>query len=278
MDTLCITPELVAAWRSPPFQREKKVNAKVRAISREIATNGGVLPGVIHLGVLDGQTYLVDGQHRTAAFLMTGLPLGYCDVRTVTFKTMGEMGNEFVNVSSVLRRMGPDDLLRGMEGTAEGIGISYLRQRCPFIGYGNVRRGGNAQVMLSMSSALRSWFAARRETPSNGVGCARDLLDAFTLVEAEHAAVFYGLCFDAWGREAKARRLWLSLTTTICGWLYIRLVLGHGLSEFPKTKVIGEETFRNCLLALGADATFADWVFHRQLTERVRTAAYIRIK
>src|SRR5439155_2436385 len=39
-------------------------NDKVRALAEQVKADGGVMPGIITLGVVDGVTYLIDGQHR----------------------------------------------------------------------------------------------------------------------------------------------------------------------------------------------------------------------
>lgn len=48
--------------------------------------------GILTIGVLESETYLVDGQHRIAAWQQTGLTEGYADVRTHFFATLGDMG------------------------------------------------------------------------------------------------------------------------------------------------------------------------------------------
>ena len=63
LDTIEITRKLVTTWKSPPFQRDVRVNAGVTALVAELQRDN-VLPGTITLGVLDGQVYIVDGQHQ----------------------------------------------------------------------------------------------------------------------------------------------------------------------------------------------------------------------
>ena len=103
-----------------------------------------VIPGTITLGVLDGQVYVVDGQHRIHAFLMTDLPVAYADVRTHYFKTMGDMAKEFVQLNSQLVRMRPDDILKGLEQSNKH--MQELRRKCPYVGYDAIRRGPSSRA------------------------------------------------------------------------------------------------------------------------------------
>src|SRR5262245_36659944 len=101
LDTIEIDKNLARAWKAPPFQREVRVNQKVLALVDQLKREG-VLPGILTLGVLDGETYLVDGQHRRHAFYLADLPLVYADVRTHHFTSMGAMAAEYVRLNSAL--------------------------------------------------------------------------------------------------------------------------------------------------------------------------------
>ncbi len=75
MDTLMLTPSITEAWLAPPFQRPLKINERVRAIALDLRHNGGVIDGILTLGTIEGDTalYLLDGQHRVAAFRISEL-------------------------------------------------------------------------------------------------------------------------------------------------------------------------------------------------------------
>lgn len=113
VDTIKVTPAIVKSWLIGPHQRPLRVNDKVRALAEEIKNDGGVWPGMVTLGQIGAKTYVLDGQHRREAFLLSGQPEGYTDVRVHFFDNLEDMGPEFVRLNSCLVRMGPDDLFGG---------------------------------------------------------------------------------------------------------------------------------------------------------------------
>lgn len=159
-ETMLLTPEVMKSWRKPPCQRDVKINQRLRDVAEDIKETGGIITGTIILGELSNKAdifYLIDGQHRREAAYMSGLTEFIGEVRIHVFENLEEMGEEFVRLNSSIARMGPDDILRGMEGTIDN--LKTIRKACPFIGYGNVRRNENSPV-LSMSVAIKAWSAA----------------------------------------------------------------------------------------------------------------------
>lgn len=272
-DTIMITPESVRKWKAPPFQRPLKTNRKVLALAETLKHTEGVIPGVITLGVFDTDTYLLDGQHRVAAFLIADLKEGYTDIRKHYFDSMAEMGDEWVNLNSQLVRMGPDDILRGLEGSSPL--LQLIRRRCHFIGYDQIRRGENAPV-ISMSACLRFWKASAGDVPaSSGLGGARDILAGMLEEEAKELCDFLNLAVQAFGRDKEYSRLWGSLNMTLCMWLYRKMVKTQWSPMVPR---MDSETFRKCMTSLSASAEYLDWLVGRQLSERDRSPAYSRIR
>lgn len=273
LDVVELTPKLVAAWKSPPFQRPLTINAKVLAVAEEIRQAGGVLPGVVTLGVLDGEIYIVDGQHRIAAWLQTALPTGYVDVRTHWFTTMSEMATEFVKLNSQMVRMRPDDILRGLEPSSAA--LQKIRRKCGWVGYDMVRRSERAPV-LSMSTFLRCWAGTKTDSPKT----VPSLLALASMDEAETEAAieFIGLCFEAWRRDVEYQRLWGALNLTLCAWLYRRLVRGERITASQRVERFSKEAFRKCLLALSAEAAYLEYLVGRNLGDRDRAPAYARVK
>lgn len=274
LDTILITPDLVDRWLSPPFQRPLRVTPKVEALAEQIKTDGGVVPGVITLGVLDGREYLLDGQHRRKAFLMSGCDEGYSDIRRHHFANMAEMGEEFVNLNSSLVRLRPDDILRGMEGVVPA--LSIIRRRCPFVGYDMVRRGGGAPL-VSMSAVIRCWSASMLDVPQPPSGGVASMLKGFTADDAEQCADFLALCDRAWGRDPEYYRLWGNLTLALCAWLYRRTVLIPP-AKTSRTTRLTKDLFVKGMSSLSASSKYMDWLPGRMLRDLDRSPGLTRIK
>lgn len=273
VDTLMITPELVDKWKAPAFQRPLRENRKVIELSEKMKIDGGVIPGVITLGVLGENIYLLDGQHRVAAFKLSGLSNAYVDIRKHYFETMAEMGNEWVLLNSALVRMTPDDILRGIESGSEV--LQLIRKRCPFVGYNYVRRGPQ-NALMSMSSALRCWRASQSDIPSNATGCSGQVIaETMDLDDADTLCNFLTIAREAFGDDAEYGRLWGALNITICMWLYRRMVVTQWSPRIPRLTI---ELFRKCLTHLSTSEDYLAWLVGRLLSERDRSPAYMRIR
>lgn len=281
MDTLLLTIGGIDRWKKPAFQREQRMTVKVIALVQELKQNGGVIPGIITLGKLSGETYLIDGQHRIAAFRETGLEEGYADVRICHFDSMAEMGEEFVKLNSALVRMKNEDILRGLEGVNPH--LSAVRRRCPFIGYDHVRivppGATGSKILLSMAVAIRTWYGSEK-TPTTGPSSP---LSANMLNEADVKLIsdFFTACHEAWGADKTNFKLWGSLNLCVLMWLWRRVVLGqdqartHGGS---KPMRLTREQFVACMMTLSADGRYADWLVGRSLGDRDRGPCYTRIR
>ncbi len=271
-DTILITRELVKEWQVPPFQRAVRTNSKVLALAQEFKTNDGVFPGVLTIGVLKGVRYIVDGQHRLAAFALSEVAEGYSDVRFRHYASMTEMAEDFVLLNSVLVKMRPDDILRGLESSNTALG--QIRRDCPFVGYDHIRRGTTSPI-LSMSALLRCWSAAGRDIPAASGCSAVELTKSITTDDAEQITTFLALAVKAWGRDPEYSRLWSNLNLTLSLWIYLRCVRKQWSARAPK---ITREQFVKMLSALSADTGYLEWLVGRQLSERDRSPAYRRVK
>lgn len=276
MDTILVTPDIVKAWKSPGFQRPVKENDKVRALADELKTNGGVWPGIVSLGSLDGELYVIDGQHRRAAFLISGLTEGYTDIRTHYVETMAEMGEEFVQLNSQLVRMRPDDILRGLEDSIPA--LAEIRRECPFVGYDMIRRTSHNAPVLSMAVVLRTWRGSAAETPVNNVSGLSTAQIAATITDVPELTSFLRLCYSAWGRDQENNRLWGTLNLILCAWLYRKLVLRQGETNQSRSTNLTKDLFKKCLMSLSASPDYIDWLLGRILREHDRSPAYHRIK
>lgn len=271
VDTIGFTREEAANWILPPFQRPLRMNEKVRALAETIRNDGGVIPGIVTFGILSNVRYLLDGQHRREAFLISEKEQGFADARTCYFDSMAEMGEEFVKLNSRLVVMRPDDMLRGMEGMLDC--LQKIREACPFVGYDNVRRGTSAPV-LSMSLCLRAWEQSRSEVPNNTCASGLVLANAMHTDDAKLMCNFLKACYTAWGRDEEYVRLWSSLNLILCMWLYRRTVL---VKHSPRTTKLTTEQFVKGLLSLSASSPYLDWLVGRRIGERDRAPGYSRI-
>jgi hypothetical protein len=272
VDTIELDHGLIGGWKPPPFQRPLKVNAKVTALVETIKLDGGVIPGVITLGVIGKDTYLLDGQHRIHAFLLSELERGYADIRVCHFDSVGAMGEEFVALNSRLVNFRPDDILKGLEASSSS--LQKIRAKCPFVGYDMVRRGDRSPL-LSMSAVLRCWYGSGPEAPTGGGTSAMELARTITDEDADAATSFLQLAYHAWGRDSEYVRLWGNLNLILCMWLYRRTVIAQ---YSPNTVKLSKELFQKCLLSLSANGLYLDWLVGRNLNDRDRSPAYARVK
>lgn len=272
VDTILLTPEIVKSWKTPAFQRPFKLNDKVAEIVEQIKVDGGVIPGIITLGILNNITYRVDGQHRTEAFLLTGLPEGYVDVRYHWFESDAEMAAEFERLNSSLVRMRPDDILRAREASSEP--MQRLRKRCPFVGYDYIRRNEKSPI-LSMSVVLRCWFGSAPEVPTSSGLSASAAASQLTSDEAETLIGFLTLAHEAWGRDSEYARVWGALTLSLSMWLYRRTVTTQ---YSPSSIRLTRDQFRKCLMAITADERHMEWLVGRMLNDRDRAPGFNRMK
>ena len=272
VDTIAFSVKEAESWKSPSFQRGIKINDKVTELSKQIATDGGVIPGIITFGVLENVRYLLDGQQRRQAFIMSGKEMGYADIRTCFCDDEAEMADEFVRLNSSLVRMMPDDILRGMEPSHPYLAL--IREKCPFVGYDFIRRGENSPL-LSMSSMLRAWFAAAREAPGSVGMSSAKLAEQLSEKETENLISYLKDGFEAWGKDPEYIRLWQMVNLTLVAWLYRRTVLE---AYSHRSARLDRATFRKCMMSLSADSNYLDWLTGRHLGEKDRAPAFQRIK
>lgn len=282
METLRLTKTFILSWKKPEFQREFRETPKIHDLIQELKLTNGAVPGVITLGevVRSGakETYLVDGQHRTQAFLQAGLEFGYADVRICQFDNMSEMAEAFVQLNQSLVRMQNDDILRGIEGSNPY--LSQIRKACPFLGYDKIRKvrqDHTAKHVLSLTVALRAWFGSATPTPSAGP----KTVDAAAMLDDENLEQindFYGMLFDAWGGDQEHFRLWCGLNIGLLAWLWRRMVLGQFITPVHHSTKITKVQFRSCCMALATDSLYLDWLQGRNMRYSDRSPAYGRIR
>lgn len=277
MDTILITPAAVDRWKKPPSQRELRETPKVLALAEQIAKDGGVVPGIITLGKIGPDTFLVDGQHRIHAFRLSKQPEGMADVRVMHFESMAELAEEFITLNSALVRMRNDDIMRAEEMRSPN--LAKLRRRCPFLGYDNIRQP-DGKTLLSVATGLRIWFGSAGTTPGAGPSSS----EAIRLLDdsnVQQLADFLSACFEAWGRDKENFRLWSTANLGILMWLWRRVVLGQYLPAYrggTRVMQLKPEQFVACLMGLAADPRYSEYLQGRALRERDRPPTYSRIR
>jgi len=278
-ETLLIEMRTIAGWKIPPFQRQLRVNEKVREIAENIRHEGGVIPGVITVGILkggrDAGDYLIDGQHRIEAFRLSECSEAIADVRFMQFDSMAQMGEEFVQLNSNIVRMRPDDVLRGLEASTPV--LSHIRQKCPWIGYDQIRHGPSS-ALLSMSTVLRAWDGASGDTPVSSRKSAIHLASEMSMDNVNLMIVVLALCYDAWSLDEASKRLWGALNLGVVMWMWRRLVLDTARTGNMRYIVLRNEQFKRCLMSVAANASYNDWLVGRQMGDRDRAPAYARLR
>lgn len=280
METLIVSIDQVNQWRIPPFQRPLRVNAKVVAISEDMRSNGVEITGVITLGKItkDPALWVVDGQHRLEAFRMSGLNEVICDVRIVTFDTMGAMSDEFVRLNSAIARMRPDDILRGLEPSLPA--LQTIRREFPFVGYDQIRRKGSSGPIIGMSQLIRSWECSTTETPTGNTSgrSATQIAEGMDPESVRNLLQFLGVAHASWGRDPEYYRLWGTLNLTVCMWMWRQLVIDTKRGGNKRTVVTSVSQFKQCLMSVSANRDYLDWLPGRVMGDRDRSPCYARLK
>jgi hypothetical protein len=276
METMLLTTRDFEQWSPAPFQRPLRVNAKVLSVAEDIKQNGGIIPGILTLGTLgdDPQIHVIDGQHRVEAARLSELKEFIADVRICGFDTVADMAMEYVELNSRITSMRPDDFLKGMELSVPI--LKKVRDTCDFVGYENAKRN-NRSCVISMSVALRCWYAAHMETPSHQATSAVTIARSTDMNSAEKLCQFLSIARNAWGNDQEYARLWASLNLTLCAWLWLQYD-GNPTSRLRKYTRLDAKQFSKILMSLSADASYIDWLGGRRLSERDRGPCYSRIK
>jgi hypothetical protein len=286
METLVLTPEIMQSWTLPAFQAPLKVNAKVREVADDLQAQSGTpcINGVISLGRIRSELmsgaakmYLVDGQHRREAFLMSGLKEVYADVRINVYETMEEMAQDYLRLNSPISRKTPDDQLRALQESSPA--LKLIAKECPYIGYRYIRANPDAPL-VGMAAVLRRWRGAGYETPAitGAAGGAATLATELRMEDAEQIVRFMQVAFAAWGKDIEYKVLWSALNMTMCMWLWRVLVLDRDRTGSRRYVVLTVDQFRHCLMAVSADAEYIAWLAGRLMAERDRAPCYRRIR
>lgn len=296
MQTMIITPGKLAEWPLPGLQRPLVQTKRVRDAAEAMQLEAAKFPseacatidGVITLGRVGNKTYLVDGQHRLyGAFAWACRELlvhggvvvkqAYADVRLRHFGTMADLSDAFVNLNSQLNATKPDDILRALAASNED--LQAIEAACPFIGY-DLTGAAKKSKLLSMSSAIRTWFGSGGLVPAGGPP-ALDIVRKFLSKEQADAMIdFYSACVEAGWHNEQFRRLWSTLNLGIVMWLYRRVVRGEVIryqGGGHKPMVLTRGQFIVCMSTL-INGEYLEWLKGGSLRARDRVPCYTHIK
>ncbi len=273
-DTIALDLDKVKSWKRPSFQRDIKRTKRFDECVEYIKANDGVLPGIITLGVLDGtgEVYKIDGNHRCECFVESGCKVGYADVRYV-YGSMEDFAAEYSRLNEQISRTNPDDRLR-----AAAVGnhkIERLRSSCKVVSFSSTKRRGKTSV--SMSSLLRAWNNACRDTPAarGKAAAAVDIMEEMDNFTLDHLINLINACENSFGREGEYASLWGQLNMTTVMWLYVQMVMNKPTSA--KLRQLTPQLFEKCLLSVSADEKYVDWLRGRNASIH-RGPCYMKVK
>jgi hypothetical protein len=221
--------------------------------------------------------YLIDGQHRREAFLISGIKEAYADVRSNVYETMEEMAQDYLRLNSPISRKTPDDQLRAFMESSPA--LKLISHQCHYVGYRYIRANPGSPI-IGMSAILRRWWASGKESPaiSGGPGSAAEIAHRLTVEEAAEIVRFLKVAYGAWGGDIENARLWGSLNMVLCMWLWRVLVLDTDRTGSRRYITLTEEQFKQCLMAASADKPYVDWLLGRNMAERDRAPCYRRLR
>jgi len=258
---MILTPAIIKAWEAPTCQRPLSINKNVKALTSIMLNPYVNMPGTILLGIWNGKTYLIDGQHRGYAFLQTNRPTidALVEIHHYVDGPAGEvaMSLEYIERNKQLVVRKADDTLRAMEAFTPM--LRTLRDNCPFVAYSRIHSSGSTvRRMISMSNLLRYWTCAGNEAPAT-FATAEQIAKTLTQEQVDTITPFLNMCLAAWGYDKENDDMWCQLNMTVTMWLYRHTVLDTG-SALARITKISPETFQRCLVATSVDTDYCLWL------------------
>ena len=249
-ELMVLTHRIVEGWERPPFQRPAASAKKVSKLAVKIQDRGYLLTA-IYLGVLDGVTYLVDGQNRREAFIASGLVSIKAPVLTKHYPDgkpgLLEMCEDFLLINEHIQNPSANDKLRALEPT--NVCISKIHSKCPFVGYTNLRRKEDSPI-VSMAQVIRALITSGKEVPSSpGKSAVAHAMET-KIHEADGLSTFLNVAFKAWGRDKEYKLFWKHMNMSLCLWYFRRMLRGPSIKSQGTVTL---EQFHNIFLALLAN-------------------------
>jgi len=225
MEMMVLNRKVVESWEKPPFQRPVAEGKNIISMSVQMQ-DFGYMMSAFYLGVWEGRTYLVDGQHRRVSFISSGLEEIVAPVVTKHYpkgsQGLLEMCEDFLRIQQHIKNPTANDKLRALEPNNKC--LQKITRMCPFVGY--------ERPLLSMAQVIRSLVISGQEMPGSAARSAVDHARDMKMKEANGLITFLQLAYEAWGIDKDMRLMWSPMNMALCLWFFRRMLKG---SKSPGT-------------------------------------------
>jgi hypothetical protein len=97
-------------------------------------------------------------------------------------------------------------------------------------------------------------------------------------MSVQHLIAFLNVAHAAWGRDPEYYRLWGNLNLILCMWMWNKMVIDRDRSGSKRYAVLTIPEFKSCLMSVSAETDYLSWLPGRQMGDRDRSPAYVRLK
>lgn len=269
-EVVVVTVALVNSWERPDFQRMFKQTKNVVDATNQIGRTEEI-PGTIWIGVWEGRSYVVDGQHRIEAFLGANIAEALASVAFKAFDSYDAMARFYRMINTPLRSFSAQDNLKAAAVEYESLRI--IEREATFASWYKPKR--NSGKTIQISSMVRFWGMARSDAPGGSAQVVA-VAAGMNKLAAHRLCVFGSLCHDAWGTDSGYAALWGGLNFPVVLWLYARTVLRDPEPSLRVTR-LDQPAFKKALVSL-CDESYVDWLRGRNSLQNFRSPCYNKIK
>jgi hypothetical protein len=207
-------------WKVPPFQRHILLNKRFFTLVAEFRQTHCLPYGTLLIGCWNSILYVVDGNHRMAACIESGVPAIRANVQYVRFDTYVAMVAAYNKVQIPIKVSTPNDRLKVLADLHPP--LQSIANACNFVTFSKAA-AGQAGQLLTMSMLIQVWEWSKVNPPRPFGGASlEDLAKPLTQVDADNLIIFFQLCRFRFGLSPA---LWRAQNLALCLWLYRRLVL-----------------------------------------------------
>lgn len=268
-ETQLVNDAFWSSLKRPDWQRNVKENRAVIELAEQYRNKTMTMhQGSIVVGIVDGEKYLVDGQHRRLAQEIAGVEEMYAVVEYHWCQDMEELSKLWDLKNRQINKTKSNDILKSKENRSTVLQIIRAKTN------GRVGYDSNG---LSMSQVIRMWAGTGSPIPTTTGGIPAERVIEFMKDEdAYQLADFINACHSAWGSTKEVLPLWRTPNLITCAWLYRRLLIDK--TSTSRTSAFTRALFVKCLMSLGADSTYVSWLVGRNWVPNQRSQVYLRVK